>query len=79
MDGQVRIDQMFAFILLDDDNTEGIPAFHRTDGMAMPMVGADMTRVESLRGMAVHMARLHKKKVTLVKFTKREELEVFEP
>ncbi len=78
MKGQLRIDQMFAFIVVDDDGTEGIPAFLAPGGTAMPMVGADMARVESLRPIARRMARELKKPVTLCKFTTREILEVIE-
>lgn len=73
MEGQLRIDQMFAFICLDDDGTEGIPAF-LAGGLAMPMVGADMKRVESLRPIAQDMVKAGKK-ITLVKFSVRETLE----
>lgn len=78
MKGQLRIDQMFAYIVMDDDDTEGIPAF-LSNGMPMPMVGADMARVESLNPIAQMMAKELGKKVTLVRFSDRVEMEVFEP
>lgn len=78
MKGQLRIDQMFAYIVMDDDDTEGIPAF-MANGMPMPMVGADMARVESLNPIAQEMAKELGKKVTLVRFSDRVEMEVFEP
>ena len=74
MKGQLRIDEMFAFTCIDDDGTEGIPAFNSPMG-PMPMVGADLARIESLRPIAEQLARSHK--ITLVKFTNRVELEVF--
>ena len=77
MKGQVRITEMFAFILLDDDNTEGIPAFN-AKGIAMPLVGADMARVDSLRPIAQQLAKDMHKKITLAKFSVREDLEVLE-
>lgn len=77
MNGQVRIESMFAFIVLDSDNSEGIPAISK-NGMALPLVGADMNRIDSLRPYAKQFARLNNVKVTLVKFTHREELEVIE-
>lgn len=80
MRGQVHIDQMYAYIVMDDDDTEGIPAFQLTGSqMPMPMVGADMARVESLNPIAQDMARQLGKKITLVRFSVREEVEVFEP
>ncbi len=78
MRGQLRIDQMYAFIVLDDDNTEGIPAFESRSGTMVPMVGADMAMIERLRPLALRMAREMKKKITLVRFTNREVLEEIE-
>lgn len=78
MKGQIRIEQMYAYVVVDDDNTEGIPAFE-SSGMAYPMVGADMERAYSLRPVAEQMANDMGKKVTLVRFIQREELEVIEP
>jgi len=79
MNGLVRVEQMFAFIVIDDDGTEGIPAV-QTKSMGfptfLPLVGADMARIDSLRHFAVQVAREMKKPVTLVKFTHREEVEV---
>lgn len=78
--GQLRIEQMYAFIVLDpEDNTEGIPAFYSADGSPMPMVGADMARVDQLRPMARTVAKAMGVKVTLVRFEVRTELETFEP
>lgn len=77
--GQLRIEQMYAFVMVDPaDNTEGIPAFQGPGGMAMPMVGADMKRVNDLRPMAEDLAKTHKAKITLCRFEIRTEVEVFD-
>jgi hypothetical protein len=76
MKGQLRIEQMYAFIATDTDNTEGIIGL--TDpvtGAQTPMVGADMKRVDSLRPMAAAIAREFGVKVTLCRFEVRTELE----
>lgn len=78
MRGQLRIEQMYAFVVLDDDNTEGIPAFAGPSG-PVPMVGADMKRVDDLRPIAQAIAEDMGKKVTLCRFEVRTELETFEP
>src|SRR5262245_60934789 len=78
---QVRIDEMYAFIVVDDDGAEVIPAIGTMiDGVvtAMPMCGADMKRAEALRPQAQRLARQMKKPIFLVKFTTREYLEVIE-
>ena len=77
--GQVRIDQMYAFIQLDPlDNTEGVIAFMSENGW-MPMVGADMGRVEFLKPMAKRVADETGRPVQLIKFSVREEIEEIEP
>lgn len=75
MKGQLRIDEMFAFVCLDDDGTEGIPAIQTPMG-PVPLLGADLKRIDSLRPYAENLSKTGKK-VTLVKFTNRVELEVF--
>lgn len=79
--GQLNIDQMFAFIALDPaDNTEGVVAFGPLEGGSMmPMVGADMKRVDQLRPIAKTMAKRLGVKITLCRFEIRTELEVYEP
>lgn len=78
--GQLCIEQMYAFVMLDPaDNTEGIPAFRGADGIAMPMVGADMAQVEKLRPIANQLAWTAAAKITLCRFEIRTELETFGP
>lgn len=80
MKGQFRIDTMYAYICTDLDGSEGVPALNpNKDGVVMPLMGAGMDRMLSLRPYAVHIAKTMGRKVTLCKFTTREEVEVFEP
>ncbi len=74
MQGQLRIDQMFAFVAVDADGTEGVCAF-QINGAWVPLVGADMERVESLRPIARKLARASGRPITLVKFSNREMVE----
>lgn len=47
------INSIFAFVAIDSDGHEGIMAFQDSyTNMFMPMIGADMKRVDSLREMA---------------------------
>ena len=73
----LRIDEIYAFIAQDADG-EGLPAFMH-NGMMMPMVCADKTRVDSLREIAKQMARESGNKITLCRFSVRQEIEVIEP
>lgn len=78
MDGQLHIDQMFAFVALDKDGTEGVVATMK-EGVYYPLVGADMERVESLKPMAEKLAEQLGVPVTLLKFSVREEIETILP
>lgn len=70
-----KITEMFAFIAEDaGPDDEGIIGFTTPTGW-MPMVGADMKRVDSLRPIAAGVAKDLGKRVKLIHFTNREELE----
>lgn len=79
MNGQLKIDQMFAFIAKDLDGSEGIPAVIAPGGTAMPLVGADMDRVQSLLPIAQKMATERNITITLVKFSQRDDIIVIKP
>lgn len=66
----LKITEMFAFIIKDEDGNEGITAF-LNNGMMTPMVGADMARVEDLKLIAEDIAIATGQEVKLVKFTKQ--------
>jgi len=76
--GQLRITEMYAFVIIDEDGTEGIPAFQAGD-TAMPMVGADTARVDQLRPIAQHIASQISKPIEVIRFTVRESVEVINP
>lgn len=77
-----RIEQMYAFIVEDsgpdDEGVIGIQTEPGADGQRLwlPLVGADMTRVNSLRPIAQGIGRKLGKKVTLVHFSNRKDVEV---
>lgn len=73
-----KIDAIWAFLSVDEDSDcEGLPALQVGDKV-LPMVAADPDRLEGLRGLAEQMSRRSGMRMTLVKFTKREEVEVYE-
>ena len=78
MKGQLRIDTTFAFVVVDVDGTEGVPAIIAPDGTVWPMIGADEERIDSLRPMAVDAARILGRPIELVRFTNREHVEWIE-
>ena len=74
-----RISEMFAFIAEDTGpEDEGVAAV-MVGNVMLPLVGADMARVASLRPVARSIASASGKTVRLVKFSLREELETLAP
>lgn len=71
MKGQLRINQMFAFVLVDEDGTEGVPAV-QVEGVWFPLMGADMARVDSLKRLALQEPSFRGKRLTIVRFGHRE-------
>lgn len=77
-----RIEEMYAFIVEDrGPDDEGVIAIQTEPGdggrrLWLPLVGADMARVNSLRDIAQGIGRQTGKKVTLVHFSNRRDLEV---
>ena len=70
---------MYAFIAEDKGpDDEGVAAIN-LGGFWMPLVGADMKRVDAIRTMAKTVAQHTKKKITLVKFSARTDVEVILP
>ncbi len=52
----LRITELYAFIAKDKDGHEGIMGFRGPDGAWMPMIGADIERVEHLKAVADKLA-----------------------
>jgi len=77
-----RIEEMYAFIAEDsgpdDEGVIGIQTGPGDDGQRLwlPLVGADMARVNSLRPIAQGIGRRIGKKIVLVHFSNRQVLEV---
>lgn len=70
-----KINEMYAFVSVDpEDDTEGIIAMKTAGGYWLPLVGADMNRVDSLRAKALELGDLSGREVKLLKFSAREEL-----
>lgn len=73
-----KIERMFAFITEDEPGSEGIIGAQTYSGW-MPLVGADMKRVESLRPIAQATATATGKSVALVLFEVRKVVEIITP
>ncbi len=74
-----KIEAIYAFISIDEGpEDEGIVAALMGDKW-MPLVGADMDRVESLKPLAMGVARATGKRIVLARFGDREDLEELKP
>ena len=79
-----RIEEMYAFIAEESGpDDEGVIAIRSGPGglgkrLWLPLVGADMARVESLKPIAKWIGHQAGKKVTLVHFSNRKDLEVIQ-
>jgi len=73
------IDVLYAFVVVDDDGSEGIPAFTTPDGRVWPMVAADQARIESMRPMAQGIADQARRPVELNRFLGRQRVEQLLP
>ena len=76
-----RIEEMYTFVVEDtgpdDEGVIGIQAVSREHtAIWIPLVGVDTARAESLKPIAQGIGHRLGKKVTLVHFSNREDLEV---
>jgi len=77
-----RIEEMYAFIAADtgpdDEGLIAVPSETDQDGTSvwLPLIGADMERVDSLRELARGIGREAGTKVTLVRFSNRQDVEI---
>jgi len=75
-----QIEQIYAFITVDpEDDTEGIAGFLAPNNVMMPLIGADMARIHSLREMAEKISNERGVTLRLCIFKERIELETIEP
>ncbi len=73
MKGQLRINQLFAFIVVDVDGSEGVPGYYdRATRMHVAMMGADMARMTDLKRLAETDPMFRGLKITIARFGERE-------
>lgn len=73
-----RITELFCFAINDTDpEDEGVPAFDLLGGV--PMIGADMARVEDLIPLAQRLSDESGKQIRIYKFSQREQIGTINP
>lgn len=78
MRGQIDIEKITAYILRDQDGTEGIVGTVTPMGL-MPMIGADIARITQLETIAQMVADTTGLTITVAEFTVRENVRQIEP
>lgn len=74
-----KIESIWAFISIADDGDEGVCGF-QSNGTWIPMIGADIFRVDQLKPIAKQLATVSGQTIKLIHFTgEREELETYIP
>jgi hypothetical protein len=69
---KLKIDEIMAFVSIDHEGNEGILSA-QIGNVHMPLIGADIARIESIHKIALDIARNANITVKLVKFSNRED------
>jgi hypothetical protein len=71
-----KITELYAFVSIGSDpDDEGIIAFQTNDGTWVPMVGADMTRVNELTPIANQICKTVARQYKILRFKLENEIE----
>lgn len=74
----MKLDELWAFMSVDDDGNEGLCAFMGPDNVMIPMIAGDPERVDQLKPLAADMALKAGKKIRLARFSTKEIVEEFD-
>jgi hypothetical protein len=74
-----RITELYAYVVAEADDDEGVPAFLSLENAWIPLMGADRGRAEQLRYQAQLVADTKGKPVRLLRSTGLVEVEVIRP
>ncbi len=78
MNGQLRIDSLWAFTSVDTDGTEGVIGMHTGMGW-IPLMGADLAMIAKLRRHAQVIATATGRPVVLSHYSVRTDQETIQP
>lgn len=62
---QLVIEELFAYVVIDHDGSEGVPSFQASPVLHLPMMGADLERADQIREWAQLVADQIEKPVHL--------------
>lgn len=69
-----KITEMYAFVVVEADGGEGVPAFAAPNGLMMPLMGADLERIDDLTPVAQGIANATGRPMKILKFTGMEQI-----
>ena len=72
-----KISNVYLFVAVDPNGNESVPAISEGD-VFMPLMATDPARVDELREIAKQMSRESGQRITLCRFSVREDLEVID-
>jgi len=70
------INAMYAWVVTEADGGEGVAGMSIPGLGMVPLVGADMDRIKSLRSYAEQVRKMTGYPVRLVRFSRRDDLEI---
>ena len=70
-----KIKRMYAFVAEEEPGEEGVMGMQMGDGAWIPLVGADMTRIEQLIPIADRIAAISNMPYKIIKFRIEEVIE----
>ena len=73
-----KITEIYAFVSVDKNGNEGVCAFSTHKAM-VPMIAADLERLEQFKPIARELAKISPHAIKLIKFHTREEIEEIKP
>jgi uncharacterized protein YecE (DUF72 family) len=73
----LKISNVYLFLAVDPNGDESVPAFSEGD-LFMPLVATAPARVDELRAIAKQISRESGQRITLCRFSVREDLEVID-
>lgn len=75
----LRVDSMYAYLVVDEEGNEGVPAIPGPNGMTLPMMGADLANMTQFEPYAQAVADQTGREVTLAHFSVRTNGRKFTP
>jgi len=79
LDGVQRIDQLWMIVFVDKGGVENLAQAKTVAGDYVPLIAADLPRLESMLQVSREMARALNREMRLIKFTNRVDLEQIRP